>query len=376
MGPLHDVTVIELGGLGPVPFAGMVLSDLGATVVRVDRVEAVVGGTRATEPLLRGRRSLAIDLKQPEGASLILQMLAGADAIIEGYRPGVAERLGLGPEECLAANPALVYGRMTGWGQDGPLAHAAGHDINFISLAGVLGMIGPAGEAPAVPLNLVGDFGGGGMLLALGVVSALLDARSVGRGQVVDAAMVDGAALLSTMIHGFRAQGLWTDHRGVNILDGGAPFYGVYRTADGGYLSIGAIEPQFFEELVRRIGLDGEIPDQYDRAGWEQLRSRLEAVFAERTLAEWQDLLEGTDVCFAPVLSVDQAATHPHNAHRSTFIEVAGVRQPAPAPRFSRTPAGPPDPPVAAGAHTDELLFGLGIAPEEVAALRRRGVVG
>ena len=354
----------------------MLLADMGATVIRVDRIGAVGSGSRVDDPLLRNRQSVAIDLKDPDGAGLVLKMAAGADALIEGFRPGVAERLGLGPAECLAANPALVYGRMTGWGQEGPLANAAGHDINYIALAGVLGMIGPADGDPVVPLNLIGDFGGGGLLLALGVLGGLLEARSSGAGQVVDAAMVDGSALLTTMIHGFRAQGHWIDERGSNLLDGGAPFYGVYKTADGEYLAIGSIEPAFFAELVERIGLAGDAPDQYDRSRWPELRRRLEEAFVSRTLAEWQEALEGTDVCFAPVLSVEEAASHPHNVARGTFIEVAGVLQPAPAPRFSRTVADAPTAPVGAGADTADVLAGLGLSPDEIASLRERRVVG
>jgi alpha-methylacyl-CoA racemase len=376
MGPLHDITVIELGGIGPVPFCGMLLADMGATVIRIDRLDAVGTGTRATEPLLRGRRSIAIDLKNSDGVEVARTITSRSDALIEGFRPGVAERLGLGPDDCLSLNPGLVYGRMTGWGQDGPLAQAAGHDINFIALAGVLGMIGRTGQAPAIPLNLIGDFGGGGMLLALGVVSALLEARGSGKGQVVDAAMVDGAALLSTMIHGFRSSGLWNDDRQSNLLDGGAPFYDVYETADGGYLSIGAIEPAFFGELAERIGLGDEAPEQYDRERWDELRARLTAVFRLRSLAEWQEVLEGTNACFAPVLSVDEAAEHPHNVARGTFVELAGVRQPAPAPRFSRTRADLPEPPGEAGADTGAVLTAFGFTEETVVSLRSQGVVG
>jgi alpha-methylacyl-CoA racemase len=373
MGPLQDVKVVELGGIGPVPFAGMLLSDLGATVVRVDRVGSA-GGSRVDEPLLRGRRSIAIDLKQPAGRDLVLRLAAGHDALIEGFRPGVTERLGLGPDDCLVANPALVYGRMTGWGQDGPLAPAAGHDVNYVALAGVLDMIGPADGPPTVPLNLVGDFGGGGMLLALGVVSAVLEARSSGRGQIVDTAMVDGAALLSTMMHGFLAQGLWTTKRGSNVLDGGAPFYGVYEASDGGYLTIGAIEPEFYRELVTRLGLT-DLPAQYDKATWDEARDRLVEVFGSRPLAHWQEVLEGTDACFAPVLSIEGAARHPHNLARGTFVEVAGIRQPAPAPRFSRTPADLPEPPPEVGSSTSQILAELGLGEKEVAELQAEGIV-
>ena len=372
MGPLHDLTVIELGGIGPVPFAAMLLADMGATVIRVDRVGEVGTGDRATDPLLRNRQSVAVNLKDPDGAAVILRMVERADALVEGFRPGVAERLGLGPAECLETNPALVYGRMTGWGQEGPLAASAGHDLNYLALAGVLGMIGPAGGAPSIPLNLIADFGGGGMLLALGVLGAVLESRSSGRGQIVDAAMVDGAALLSTMIHGFRAQGLWTDERGANLLDGGAPFYGVYETADGEFLTIAPIEPAFFGELVERVGLTGDLPDQFDQSGWPELRRRLEEAFASRTLADWQQALEGTDVCFAPVLSIDDAASHPHNVARETFIEVAGILQPAPAPRFSRTGPEDPVPPVDAGADTAVVLAGLGLSSDEIAGLLDR----
>jgi alpha-methylacyl-CoA racemase len=375
MGPLHGITVIELGGIGPVPFCGMLLADMGATVIRVDRVGGAGPGDRLKDPLLRNRRSIAVNLKDPAGTDLILRMVQSAEVLIEGFRPGVAERLGLGPAECLEANPALVFGRMTGWGQEGPLANAAGHDINYIAFAGVLGMIGPADGAPSVPLNLIGDFGGGGMLLALGVLAATLESRSSGRGQVVDAAMVDGAAVLSTMIHGFRAQGLWADERGSNLLDGGAPFYGVYETADGEYLTIASIEPPFFAELIDRIGLTGEVPDQFDRSRWPELRRRLEETFAARTLAEWRETLEGTDVCFSAVLSVDEAASHPHNLERATFIEVAGVRQPAPAPRFSRTPSDHPAPPTESGADTAALLAEIGLSSEEVGDLRKRRVI-
>ncbi|MBT8217328.1 MAG: CoA transferase [Acidimicrobiia bacterium] len=373
MGPLQDVTILELGGIGPVPFCGMVFADLGARVIRIDRIDEVGSGPRRTEPLLRGRSSVAVDLKHPAGVETVLRLVAHSDALIEGFRPGTTERLGVGPEECLATNPRLVYGRMTGWGQEGPLAQAAGHDINFIALTGILGMIGPA-EAPAVPLNLVGDFGGGGMLLAVGVLAALLEAERSGSGQVIDAAMVDGAALLSTMVHGFRAGGLWTDERAANVLDGGAPFYAAYRTADGGFVSIGAIEPQFFRELIDRLGLSG-VPDQYDRARWPELRARLAETFAGRELSHWVDVLEGTDACFAPVLSADDAPAHPHLSQRGTFVEVDGVRQPAPAPRFSRTGLGAPVSPAAAGRDTEAVLGAAGFSTSEVDRLREDGAI-
>jgi len=358
-----------------VPFCGMMLADMGADVIHVDRV-GQPSASRVTEPLLRNRRNLAVDFTTSAGADLILQLVGTADVLIEGFRPGVAERNGVGPDECLAVNPALVYGRMTGWGQTGPLAGAAGHDINYIALAGVLDMVGPADGPPVVPLNLVGDFGGGGMLLALGVVSALLEARVSGSGQVVDAAMVDGAALLSTMIHGFRAQGVWQEQRGTNLLDGGAPFYGVYRTSDGGHVALGAVEPQFFAEAIDRMGLVVDMNDQYDRAAWPRLRAKLEAAFLSRSLAEWRHTLEGTDACFAPVLSVDEAAAHEHNQARQTFLEVGGVRQPAPAPRFSRTTSEPPRPPREVGSDTDVVLTAIGLTQADIAALRESRVIG
>lgn len=375
MGPLAGLTVIELGGVGPVPFCGMMLADMGAEVIRVDRV-GEASGSRVNQPLLRNRRNIAVDFTSADGAAVIRRLVGGADVVIEGFRPGVVERHGVGPDDCLAVNPTLVYGRMTGWGQTGPLAGAAGHDINFIAMAGVLDMIGPSVGPPVVPLNLVGDFGGGGMLLALGVVSAVLEARTSGRGQVVDAAMLDGAALLTTMIHGFRAQGIWDDERGTNLLDGGAPFYGVYETADGGFVALGAIEPQFFAELLERLGIEAEIGDQYERGAWPAVRSRLEEAFSSRSLGEWQRLLEGTDVCFAPVLSAADAAAHKHNVARRTFTEVAGVLQPSPAPRFSRTASEVPQPPGEAGGDTEAVLRERGLAPADIAALRSSGAVG
>ncbi|MFQ5947968.1 MAG: CaiB/BaiF CoA transferase family protein, partial [Acidimicrobiia bacterium] len=341
MGPLEGVKVVEIAGIGPGPFCAMMLADMGAEVLRVDRADAVVGGEPGPAPrdlLNRGRRSVGVDLKDPAGAEVVVRLAERGDALIEGFRPGVAERLGIGPDECLSRNPRLVYGRMTGWGQAGPLAHAAGHDINYIALAGTLNAIGRAGQAPVPPVNLIGDFGGGGMMLAFGIVCALLERERSGQGQVVDAAMVDGAALLSTMIHGLRAMGTWSDERGTNLLDTGAHFYDVYETADGGFVSIGALEPQFFAELLRLTGLEGEaLPHQLDRSEWPKLKERFAAVFKSKTRDEWTALLEGTDVCFAPVLSMAEAPQHPHNRSRGTFVEVQGVLQPAPAQRFSRT---------------------------------------
>jgi alpha-methylacyl-CoA racemase len=379
MGPLAGVTVIEIAGIGPGPFCAMMLADMGAEVIRVDRADNVRGGDPDLPPadlLNRGRRSIGVDLKSPDGVEVMLELVENADALIEGFRAGVAERLGIGPVECLARNPKLVYGRMTGWGQDGPYAQAAGHDINYIALAGALEPIGRRGEAPVPPLNLVGDFGGGGMLLAFGVVCGVLEAQRSGRGQVIDAAMVDGAAALMTMTHSFRAMGIWEDERGTNMLDTGAHFYDVYEAADGKYVSIGSIEPQFYAELLRLTGLEGEdLPWQHDRAQWPALKDRVAAVFKTKTRDEWCELMEGTDVCFAPVLSIPEAIEHPHNVHRGTFVEVAGIPQPGPAPRFSRTPPEITAPPPHAGQHTDDVLAAAGFDADRIAKLREAGAV-
>ncbi|HET9441933.1 MAG TPA: CaiB/BaiF CoA-transferase family protein [Acidimicrobiales bacterium] len=375
-GPLAGIRIVELAGIGPAPFAAMLLSDLGAEVLRIDRIPPAPGAPAGDGPvadvLSRGRRSVALDLKHPEGPAVVLRLVERADALLEGFRPGVMERLGIGPDPCRARNPRLVYGRMTGWGQDGPLAAAAGHDINYIALAGALHPIGRAGQPPVPPLNLVGDFGGGGMLLALGVVCALLEARSSGEGQVVDAAMVDGAALLTAMFHGLRAMGLWSDERGANLLDSGAPFYEVYETADARFVAIGSIEAQFHDELLRLTGLAGDpaFAARADRAAWPALKERLAAVFRTRTRDEWCSVMEGTEVCFAPVLALGEAPRHPHLVARGTFTEVAGVVQPAPAPRFSRTPGAVAGPPARAGRHTEEGLVDWGFTGDEVAALR------
>jgi len=378
-GPLQGVRVVEVAGIGPGPFAAMMLADMGAEVIRVDRAQAVRGGDPARPPmdvLARGRRSIGVDLKNPDGVETVLRLVEGSQALIEGFRPGVAERLGIGPQECLARNPALVYGRMTGWGQDGPYASMAGHDINYIALAGTLHPIGRAGGPPVPPLNLVGDFGGGGMLLAFGVACGLLEAGRTGQGQVVDAAMVDGAAVLAAMFHGFTASGIWTEERGTNLLDTGAHFYDVYETADARFVSIGSIEPQFYAELLRLTGLEGEdLPHQMDRSQWAALKERLAAVFRTKTRDEWCSIMEGTDVCFAPVLSLSEAPAHPHNQARRTFVEVGGVVQPAPAPRFSRTEPSVDRPPAHAGQHTDEILAELGLDEADIAKLRAAGAV-
>lgn len=373
-GPLTGIRVVEIAGIGPGPFAAMVLADLGADVLRVDRAAAVRGGDPADPPfdlLNRGRRSLGVDLKHPDGVATVLRLVDRADVLLEGFRPGVMERLGLGPDVCLERNPRLVYGRMTGWGQSGPMASAAGHDINYIALGGALAHIGRKDEKPLAPLNLVGDFGGGGMLLALGVAAALVERAGSGKGQVVDAAMVDGAALLMTMMHAFRQVGLWSDERGTNLLDTGAHFYDTFETADGRYVSIGSIEPQFYAELLRLTGLEGEdLPRQMDRTAWPTLKHRLAEVFRSKTRDQWCEIMEGSDVCFAPVLTMAEAAEHPHNVARGTFVEVAGRIQPGPAPRFSRTPGGIRRPPPHPGQHTDEALADWGLSAEDVAKLR------
>jgi alpha-methylacyl-CoA racemase len=379
MGPLAGVRILEIAGIGPGPFAAMVLADMGADVLRVDRAERVDPNPGEVPPgdlLNRGRRSVGLDLKRPDGVAALLKLVEQADALLEGFRPGVMERLGLGPEICLERNPRLVYGRMTGWGQTGPLAHAAGHDINYIALAGTLHGIGRAGEKPLPPLNLVGDFGGGGMLLAFGIVAALFERSRSGRGQVVDAAMVDGAALLMTMMHGFRHAGFWKDERGTNLLDTGSHFYDTYETADGKYISVGSIEPQFYKELLRLTGLEGEeLPRQMEPSAWGPLARRLTEIFKSKTRDEWCEIMEGTDVCFAPVLSMGEAYEHPHNLARGTFVEVAGKPQPGPAPRFSRTPAEISRPPCHAGQHTDEALAEWGFSAEDLVRLREKKAI-
>ncbi len=376
-GPLSGLRVIELGGIGPVPMCGMLLSDLGADVIRVERLEAADLGIphgRRFEILLRGRRSVALDLKSDEGRRIVLALTETAHALIEGFRPGVTERMGLGPDDCFGANPSLVYGRMTGFGQEGPLAEAAGHDINYIALTGALAAIGE--ERPLPPLNLVGDFGGGGLYLALGVCAALLEAKTSGRGQVVDAAMVDGAASLMASIYGLHAAGLWTEERGANLLDGGAPFYGTYQCADEEWIAIGPLEQRFYDLMLDVLELDGDVlPDRRSPADWPELRSIFERAFKRRTRAEWIEILEGTDVCFAPVLSMTEAPGHPHNSARDTFVEVDGITQPGPAPRFSRTPGAIQGPVPARGAHTRAVLDELGWTPKEIQRLEEAGVI-
>jgi alpha-methylacyl-CoA racemase len=354
----------------------MVLADLGAEVLRIDRSDAADRGVVVPDLLARNRRSVAIDLKQSRGAETVLRLVERADALIEGFRPGVAERLGLGPDVCLERNPRLVYGRVTGWGQDGPLAPFAGHDINYIALTGALDAIGRPAQAPVPPLNLVGDFGGGGMLAAVGIVCGLFEATRSGQGQVVDAAMVDGAARLMTAIFSLQAAGLWNGGRGGNLLDGGAPFYDVYVTADGEHVALGAIEPQFYRELSRLAGLCPLAEsERWDAAQWPEQKERVAALVETKTRAEWCELLAGTDACFAPVLSMAEAPAHRHNASRQTFVEVEGVVQPAPAPRFSRTPGAITLPPASAGQHTDEALRDWGFEQAEIDELHARGTI-
>lgn len=373
-GPLAGVKVLEIQGIGPGPFCCMMLADMGADVVRIDRAGNVreMGGP-SKDVLARGRRSVAVDLKSPDGIETVLTMVEQSDVIVEGFRPGVMERLGLGPEVCLERNPKIVFGRMTGWGQEGPMAQAAGHDINYIALAGALEGIGRQGEKPLPPLNLVGDFGGGGMLLAFGVACALVERATSGKGQVVDAAMVDGASTLMAFFAGMKAMGGWGDGgRGTNLLDTGAHFYETYETSDGKFISLGSIEPQFYAELIEKLGLtdDKNVPAQMDRSGWPLLKARFETLFKTRTRDQWCELMEGTDICFAPVLSLDEAPDHPHIKARETYVDFAGVVQPAPSPRFSRTEAKldrvPPHP----GAQTDEVLADFGFSSEAIAKLR------
>jgi len=376
-GPLAGYKILEIAGIGPGPFAAMMLGDMGAEVVRVERVQAVrENSTTNWDVMQRGRKNIAIDLKHKDGVETFLQLVERADALIEGFRPGVMERLGVGPDVCLARNKKLVFGRMTGWGQDGPYSSAAGHDINYIALAGALAHFGRAGEAPVPPLNMVGDFGGGGMFLAYGVVCALLEAQRSGVGQVVDAAMVDGAATLMSMFWGFTKIGMHDENtRGVNMLDTGAHYYDVYECSDGKFISIGSIEPQFYQQLLTLTGLagDAEFADQNDRSKWPALKKRLAEVFATKSQAEWCKIMEHTDVCFAPVLTMTEASRHPHNVARKSFVEIDGTTQPAPAPRFSRTATATPSAPEPAGANTVEVLRAWGV--KDVDALVERGIV-
>lgn len=381
-GPLHGVRIVEFAGLGPTPFAAMLLSDLGADIVTICRVPGGSAATHASElgqltdnALARGRRSIAIDLKTPEGVDTAIRLTSSADALIEGFRPGVMERLGLGPAVCLAQNPRLVYGRMTGWGQSGPLSQRAGHDINYISIAGVLEHLGP-GDLPAAPLNLVADFGGGGMLLAYGIVAALFETTRSGVGQVVDAAMVDGSSLLMTMMYELWGKGLWDARREANMNDGGAHFYGVYKTLDARHVSIAAMEPQFYAVLLDRIGLDAaQLPAQWDRSRWPEMREKFASLFRMKTQDEWSRVFDGHDACYTPVLSMEEAISYRHNVERHAFVDVDGIAQPAPAPRFSRTPAAVGRGGAAAGQHTVEILNDYGFEASEISTLLELGTV-
>ncbi len=374
MGPLHGIRVIEFAGIGPGPHCGMLLADLGADVIRVDRPMAEVNPA-VDSVFQRGKRSIVIDLKKPDGVETALRLIETADASIEGLRPGVAERIGIGPEECLLRNPRLVYGRMTGWGQHGPLASTAGHDIDYLAVSGTLDAIGVEGK-PIPPLNLGADFGGGSMYLAVGLLAGVIHARQTGEGQVIDAAMVDGAAHLSTMVHGMLAAGAWAPTRRSNLLDGGAPFYDTFETADGRHMAVGALEPQFYSELIERLGLtEAGLPDRFDRERWPELRARMGEVFRTRTRDEWVAVFHGSDACVAPVLSLVEAPHHPHLRARQTFVDIGGVTQPAPAPRFSVTSVETPPPPPDPGAHTDPILREAGFDPEEIDRLMAARVV-
>jgi alpha-methylacyl-CoA racemase len=379
MGPLSGVKMVEFGGIGPPPMCGMLLADMGADILRIDRTQP--SGLGLPVParyavMDRSRRSVAIDLKKPEGVEAVMRLLEQADGLIEGFRPGVMERLGLGPEAVWAHNSRLVFGRVTGWGQSGPLSHAAGHDINYISLIGATHAIGRRGQLPTPPLNLVGDFGGGALYLALGIVAALYEAKQSGRGQVVDAAMTDGAASLMASAYGMYASGLTNNRRGENIVDSGAHFYDVYETADGKFISIAAIEAKFYAELLQRLGMqDEDVPPQMDREGWPATKERFTKLFRTKTREEWCEILEGTDVCFGPVLDFDEAPEHPHNRARETFIEIDGVVQPAPAPRFSRTPSAVQRPPSEPGADTEEGLLAWGFSQTDLNRLRTAGAI-
>jgi alpha-methylacyl-CoA racemase len=379
-GPLTGIRVIEIGGIGPGPFCAMLLADLGADVLRVDRVAGggLVGPSEdhSTELLNRGRRSIAVDLKHPDGPEVVLRLVDQADVLMEGFRPGVTERLGIGPEECLARNPRLIYGRMTGYGQDGPMAQAVGHDLNYIAQSGALSMIGRRGQPPTPPLSLIGDFGGGGMVLALGICAALVERQRSGAGQVIDAAMVEGAALLATPFYGYAQTGAWSAERGTNIVDSGAPFYDVYETADGRWLSVAAMEPRFYAALIELLGLDAEdLPEQHDREAWPAMKERFAAAIATRTRDEWCAAAEGVEACVAPVLGVDEVGDDPHLAAREAFVRHHGILQPAPAPRFSRTPAALSLPPPLPGEHTAEALEDWGFDAAQIAELQQRGAV-
>jgi alpha-methylacyl-CoA racemase len=375
--PLSGVRVVEISAIGPAPFGVMLLADLGAEVIRVDRAASVgSGGPEATmRGVSRGRRSIAVDLKNDLGVDVVLRLVDTADVLVEGFRPGVAERLGFGPDVCASRNPRLVYARMTGWGQEGPLANRAGHDVDYIALAGALHPVGRADEPPPVPLNYIADFGGGGTYLAVGVLAALFERESSGRGQVVDAAMVDGAASLTAFVRGLLGMGAWTTRRESNLLDGAAPFYRTYATADGGYVAVGCLEPQFYAEFLERLDLDPEEWPQFVRERWPDQQRRLAEILAEHPRSHWEEVFAGSDACVAPILDLEEAPDHPHLRARGTFIDVGGDTQPAPAPRFSRTPGRAGEPAPAPGQHTDEVLAELGFDRPSMTRLRDGGAV-
>lgn len=379
MGPLKGIKIVEMAGIGPAPFCGMLLADLGAEVIRIDRLSASDLGFAIPQRfdfLNRSKRAVAVDLKSPEGVALVKELIASADALIEGFRPGVMERLGLGPEVCFAANPRLVFGRMTGWGQDGPMKMEAGHDINYIALSGVLAAVGPKGGDPVVPLNLIGDFGGGALYLAMGLLAAIIEARTSGKGQVVDAAMVDGAANLMTMHFGYLQAGFWRNARGSNAVDGGAPYYTTYRTLDGKYMAVGAVEKKFYLELLAKLGLsDRPLPKQNDEKRWPELRAVIADVFVTRTRAEWTAHFAGSDACVSPVLDMAESPTHAHMKARGIHVESDGVIEPGPAPRFSRTPGAIQNPPLDARIDSREALARWGVGAERIASLAAAGVI-
>src|SRR3984957_329761 len=382
MGPLEGIKIVELAGIGPAPFCAMLLADMGAEVLRVDRVANVGtdtdrdGNDARYNLLLRGRRNIAVDLNNKEGQDAVLRLIERADALIEGFRPGVMERLGLGPDICLQHNKRLVYGRMTGWGQDGPIAHIAGHDINYIALSGALAAIGETGGPPVPPLNLVGDFGGGALYLAMGGLAGILNAKATGKGEVIHCSMGEGAAPRTPSIYGALAAGAWIEERGRNRTDGGSHFYHVYETKDGEFITVGPIEPQFYKLLLTHTGLEGaELPAQSERAQWPAMQQRFAALFKQKTRAEWVAIMQQTDICFAPVLRMSEAIRHEHNRHRDSFVEIGGIPQPAPAPRFSGTPSGGQRPPAYTGENTDEVLRDWGFSQAEIAALHQKGAV-
>lgn len=379
MGPLKGIKVIEIASLAPAPHGTTILADLGADVTIVDRPGAAAGGANsgAGNPVRRNRKSVTLDLKNPEAIELLKKMVEQADVFVEGFRPGVTERLGLGPDDLAARNPGIIYARMTGWGQTGQMSQMAGHDMNYIAMTGVLHMLGQAGDKPQPPANLIGDFGGGGMLMALGILAALVERSSSGKGQVVDAAMVDGAAQLANFIFGMRGAGAWNEPRGENLLDGGAPFYQVYETADGGYMSVGAIEPQFYALLLKGLGIDAaDLPAQLDRAHWEDTKKKFAGIFASQPRSHWEEVFMGTDACVAPILSPEEAFVHPANTERGVFTEINGVNQPVGAPRFSRTVNDLPKAPPAPGEHNEEILSSLGLSADEIAQAKSSGVLG